>query len=176
MLAALTHDFGKAVCTRVQGEEIHAYGHETEGLPVIETFINRLTGEHRLREYVCNLAEYHMKPFAMAAAGASVKATNKLFDRSADPVALICLAMADNRGKISDHPYVPREEFLFERLGMYRETMAQPHVMGRDLIEAGLQPDVRFSELLELAHKLRLAGIPKEQALKQVLAEARKKL
>lgn len=175
MLAALTHDFGKAVCTQVQGDEIHAYGHEAEGLPLIEAFLNRLTGEHRLREYVCNLAEYHMKPFAMAAAGASVKATNKLFDQSADPVALICLAMADNRGKISDHPYVPREEFLFERLGVYRETMAQPFVMGRDLIEAGLQPDVRFSDLLALAHKLRLAGIPKEQALKQVLAEARKK-
>ena len=175
MLAALTHDFGKSVCTQVQGDEIHAYGHEKEGLPLIETFLNRLTGEHRLREYVCNLAEYHMKPFAMAAAGASVKATNKLFDRSVDPMALICLAMADNRGKISDHPYVPREEFLFERLGVYRETMARPHVMGRDLIEAGLQPDARFSDLLELAHKLRLAGIPKEQVLKQVLAEARKK-
>ncbi len=175
MLAALTHDFGKAICTQVQDGEIHAYGHETEGLPLIEAFLSRLTGEHWLREYVCNLAEYHMKPFAMAAAGASVKATNKLFDRSVDPKALICLAMADNRGKISDHPYVPREGFLFARLDIYREIMAQPYVMGRDLVEAGLQPDVWFSDLLELAHKLRLAGIPKKQALKQVLAEARKK-
>ncbi len=175
MLAALTHDFGKAVCTQVNGEEIHAYGHEAEGLPLIGAFLDRLTGEHRLREYVCNLAEYHMKPFAVAAAGASVKSTNKLFDRSVDPAALICLAMADNRGMRAQQPYVPHEAFLFERLELYREMMARPCVMGRDLIEAGLQPDARFSELLELAHKLRLAGIPKEQALKQVLAEARKK-
>lgn len=175
MLAALVHDFGKAVCTQVMDGEIHAYGHETEGLPLIDAFLRRLTGEHKLREYVCNLAEYHMKPFAMAAAGASVKATNKLFDRSAEPEALICLAMADNRGKISDYPYVPREDFLHARLAVYEEMMTRPYVMGRDLIEAGLQPDARFSELLALAHKLRLAGIPKEQALKQVLAEAKKK-
>ena len=174
MLAALTHDFGKAICTQRINGEIHAYEHEIKGLPLMEAFLRRITGEHKLIEYVCNLAEYHMKPFTVAAAGASVKSTNRMFDASADPVGLICLAMADNRGKISAYPYVPREEFLFERLEIYREMMARPYVMGRDLIEAGLQPDARFSELLALAHKLRLAGIPKEQALKQVLAEARK--
>ena len=47
--------------------------------------------------------------------------------------------------------------------------------MGRDLIEAGLAPGKEFSELLAYAHKLRLAGIDKENALKQVLAQARKK-
>ena len=47
--------------------------------------------------------------------------------------------------------------------------------MGRDLIEAGLEPGEYFSELLEYAHKLRLADIEKENALKQVLAYARKK-
>ena len=53
--------------------------------------------------------------------------------------------------------------------------MAQPYVMGRDLIDAGLEPGPDFSDFLALAHKLRLAGIPKEDALKQVLAEARRK-
>ena len=53
--------------------------------------------------------------------------------------------------------------------------MAAPLVMGRDLIAAGLEPGVDFTELLEYAHKLRLAGIDEETALKQVLAYARKK-
>ena len=51
--------------------------------------------------------------------------------------------------------------------------MARPHVMGRDLIAAGLEPGEDFSEILEYAHKLRLAGIEKDQAMKQVLAYAR---
>ena len=52
--------------------------------------------------------------------------------------------------------------------------MAKPYVMGRDLIEAGLEPGEDFSEILEYAHKLRLAGIEKESALKQALTYARK--
>ena len=53
--------------------------------------------------------------------------------------------------------------------------MKKPHVMGRDLIEAGLLPDSCFSELLSYAHKLRLANVEKDEALKQTLAYARKK-
>ena len=52
--------------------------------------------------------------------------------------------------------------------------MAKPYVMGRDLIEAGLEPGEDFSEILVHAHKLRLAGIDKEPALKQALSYARK--
>lgn len=175
MLAAVTHDFGKAICTEEIGGVIHAYEHETKGLPLVEQFLKRLTGERKLRDYVCNLVQLHMKPFTVAAAGASVKSTNHMFDQAVDPEALICIAEADNRGKISDHPYVPYEDYLRERLEIYREYMARPCVMGRDLTEAGLQPGGNYSQLLAYAHKLHLAGIPKEQALKQVLAEARKK-
>ena len=53
--------------------------------------------------------------------------------------------------------------------------MAKPCVLGADLIKAGLTPGVYFSELLEYATKLRLAGIEKENALKQTLAYAKSK-
>lgn len=176
MLAAVAHDFGKAVCTECIGGVLHSHGHELQGLPLAEAFLHRLTGENRLRDYVCNLVELHMKPFVMAASQVPVKSTNRLFDRAIDPVALIRLAQADNQGKRSDRPYVPRQDFLFQRLAVYQEMMARPCVMGRDLIEAGLSPDARFSQLLDYAHKLHLAGIPKEQALKQVLAESKRKI
>ena len=52
--------------------------------------------------------------------------------------------------------------------------MAKPFLKGRDLIEAGLAPGPYFSEVLDYAHKLRLAGIDKENALKQTLSYARK--
>ena len=46
--------------------------------------------------------------------------------------------------------------------------------MGRDLVEAGVQPGPVFTEALEYAHKLRLAGVPKEEQLSQTLGMIRK--
>ena len=66
------------------------------------------------------------------------------------------------------------EKFLRERLSEYEETMSRPYVMGRDLIENGLEPGEDFTEILAYAHKLRLAGIGKQEALKQTLQYGRR--
>ena len=175
MLAALTHDFGKPATTELESGKFHAYGHEDVGAVLARQFLTRLTSETALIDYVANLTTLHMKPTVIAAHGASIKTSNRMFDQAADPEALICLSMADGQGTRSPYPYVSCEENLEARLALYRETMAQPYVMGRDLIKAGLEPGPDFSDFLALAHKLRLAGIPKDEALRQVLAEARKK-
>ena len=175
MLSAITHDFGKAVCTETVNGEIHSYGHETEGLPIISRFMRRLTNENKLIKYVLNLSEYHMKPNTLAATGASIKSTNKMFDKSVDPAALLCLAVADGLGKIAPREYVSYDDFFIERLAIFREYMSRPYVTGQDLIDAGITPSKSFSEYLEYAHKLRLAGIEKDSALRQTIAYARKK-
>ena len=175
MLAALTHDLGKVITTEFVKGAIHAYRHETEGQPLIKAFIKRLTAEKDLLRTVQNLTKLHMKPHMIAASRSAVKATNRMFDQASDPEGLLLLALADGLGK--DDPKEgeqPEKDFLFERLEVYRETMKQPHVMGRDLIEAGLKPSERFTEYLAFAHKLRLAGVDKDTALRQTLALARK--
>lgn len=171
MLSALCHDFGKAVCTETTDGVIHALGHETKGLPLAEAFVRRLTDAHLPMQYVRNLTEYHMKPNKMAADGASIKATNRLFDASVDPEALVYLALADGLGKLPQT--TASEAFLHERLELFKEYMKRPYVMGRDLIEAGLAPSPMFSAVLAYAHKLRLAGVDKQNALKQTLAYAK---
>lgn len=173
MLAALTHDFGKAVCTEEKNGVLHAYEHESKGVPLAKAFLRRITRDHKLTAYVLNLVELHMKPNTLAGAGASPKSTNRMFDQALDPQALICIALADDRGRISTAPALPSEAFLSERLALFQEVMARPYVAGRDLIEAGLKPGTEFMQLLQYAHKLRLAGVDKETALKQVLAQAR---
>ncbi len=174
MLAAVTHDFGKAVCTEEKNGVLHAYQHETRGLPLAEAFLRRITSENKLIEYVLNLTEYHMKPNTVAGARSAVKVTTRMFDQSVDPEGLICLALADDRGRITQAPVTDHEAFLCERLEIFRDLMGRPYVMGRDLVEARLKPGAEFTEILEYAHKLRLAGVPKESALKQTLAYARK--
>lgn len=174
MLSAITHDFGKAICTEIVKGEIHSYEHETKGLPIINGFMQRLTNEQRLIKYVLNLSEYHMKPNTLAAMGASIKSTNKMFDQSVDPAGLLCLAVADGLGKIAPREYISYDDFFIERLAIYREYMSRPYVTGQDLIDAGIKPSKSFSEYLEYARKLRLAGIEKDSALKQTLSYARK--
>ena len=114
-----------------------------------------------------------MKPNTVAHANSAPKVTTRLFDQSLDPEGLICLALADDRGRISTRPTESTEDFLYERLSVFQDLMAKPYVMGRDLIEAGLRPGAEFTQILEYAHKLRLAGVDKESALKQTLGFAR---
>ena len=175
MLLALTHDFGKVVTTETVNGRIHAYNHETEGLPVIETFLRRITNESEVISYVLNMVPLHMKPNVAAASKSAVKVTNRMFDRACEPEDLIYFAMSDKPVMSGDTPFTGDPEFLFERYEVYKETMAKPHVTGSDLIEAGLEPGKYFSDTLAYAHKLRLAGIEKESALKQTLSYARKK-
>lgn len=173
MLGALTHDLGKAISTQVVNGEIHAYSHETTGLPLARTFLQRLTNERALIRYVRSLIALHMRPNALAAKNAAVKKTNQLFDMAIDPEALIYLSCADCRGK---RPATAgNEAFLQKRLAVYREYMSRPYVSGKDLLDAGLQPSPQFSELLALAHKFRLAGVDKQSALRQTLAMARER-
>jgi tRNA nucleotidyltransferase (CCA-adding enzyme) len=173
MLAALTHDFGKAICTEEKNGVFHAYEHEIKGLPLAEAFLRRITSEVKLIEYVLNLTELHMKPNTVADAGSAPKVTRRMFDQAVDPEGLICIALADDRGRITETPGDSNEAWLYRRLEDFREVMARPYVMGRDLIAAGLEPDRDFTQILQHAHKLRLAGVPKDTALRQVLAYAR---
>ena len=174
MLSALTHDMGKAVCTESAEGRIRAVGHEKESVALAERFLRRLTNERQLIRIVLELTELHMRPNAAAAEHASIKATNRMFDRTQTPEALLALAAADDRGRITERPQAENEKTLRQRLATYRETMARPYVTGEDLLRAGLEPGPEFSDWLAYAHKLRLAGIGKEDALKQTLGYAGK--
>ena len=174
MLLALTHDLGKIVTTEVVKGRIHAYEHETKGMPLVEAFMERLIGEKDVKNYVYNMVPLHMRPNVAAYSKPALKSTNRMFDAAEAPADLIWFAEADKPVFSGSDAFTGDKGFLIERLRAYEETMAKPYVMGRDLIEAGLEPGEDFSEILAHAHKLRLAGIDKEPALKQALSYAHK--
>ena len=171
MLSALCHDFGKIVTTEETDGTIHAIGHETEGLVLVESFISRLTNEQKLKKYMLNMVKLHMRPNMLTAQNASKKAFNRMFDASCEPSDLLLLAKADFLGSKGESatPYDSVEAHLKNALDNFIELMSRPYVTGADLIEAGLAPGENFKEKLELAHKLRLAGVDKKSALNQVL-------
>lgn len=52
----------------------------------------------------------------------------------------------------------------------YKALMQKPYVMGRDLIDAGLEPGADFSELLKVSQEMRLKGFTKEETLEKILS------
>ncbi len=173
MLSALSHDLGKAVTTRVIDGRIRALNHEMEGVPIAERLLKRLTDEKDLHYYVSNMIKLHMRPNMLAGQESGIKATNRLFDESVDPVGLILLSRCDMRMEPDkEFSYSEYENFLWDRLDVYNEYMARPFVKGEDLIAAGLKQDARFKEILRFSHKLRLSGVPKREALTQCLGYA----
>ena len=182
MLAALCHDFGKAAVTAEEKDgKIHAYGHEREGVAVARKFLARITGETKLKSYVLNMVELHMKPNMMAECGSGEKSFMKLYDSSVCPEDLLLLAKADHFGRKKTEAdrealaagYAETEKTLQAMLALYRRRMAEPYLMGRDLVEAGVKPGPGFTEALAYAHKLRLAGLSKEDQLRQTLGYIR---
>ena len=175
MLSALVHDFGKITATKTTEKGIQAIGHETEGLPLVETFIRRLTNEVGLRKYVLNMTRLHMRPNRLAADRSRLQATNRMFDESVDPRGLLLLAKCDRSLAQCTEMICEETAFLEERLELFETIMARPYVMGADLVKAGLKPGPAFSDVLSFAHSLRLSGVEKEKALPQVLSYAREK-
>ncbi len=168
MLSALTHDFGKAICTEFAGGDYHAYNHENLGLPLAEQFLTRLTNEKALIDYVLNMTRLHMKPNCLEKK-VSIKSSNKLYDSSVCPEDLIQLSLSDDLGRITQQPQEAKAALMRQPLEIYKEYMSRPYVMGADLISMGLRPGPEFKELLNFAHKLRLAGVHKEDALRQTM-------
>lgn len=174
MLAVLVHDFGKAVSSEEINGVVHAYEHEKTGVPIAENFLKRITGEKKLIATIKNLVLYHMKPNVMAKVGSSIKKTNHLFDECDDPEALIYLALADYQASGDLPPSQDIENFLFERLEIYKKRIKLPEVSGTDLINAGIKPGPLFSDMLMYSHKLHLSGVDKDAALKQTLSYFKK--
>ncbi len=178
MLSALCHDFGKALVSFGDDGRIHAYGHEREGLPLVHRFLERITREVRANEYILNMTELHMQPNRNAEHDSRKKSFMKMFDRSVCPEDLLLLAKADALGRgISEaeiSAYAETETSLREILAEYHELMSRPYLRGRDLIEAGVEPGPLMGEGLEFAHKIRLAGRPKEEQLTQTIGYIRK--
>ena len=172
MLSALCHDFGKAVSTTVDEDgTVHSYGHEIDGIPLVRGFMERFTEDDELISYVMNMTELHMEPNIMAHARSRMKKTNKLFDSSAEPFDLIQLAVCDGLGKIPKCD--DTEEFLMERYDKFVSIMSRPYVTENDLISAGSCDPGKNAEILSYAHKLRLAGLDKDDQLRQSVAYAR---
>ena len=127
MLAALCHDLGKALTTRVQDGRIISHGHEAAGIPLAQALLCGLGfTDPALTAYVCSMVRLHMRPNALAAQGSGEKAVNRLFRESVCPADLVLLAAADRGGRITTQQAVDdaAKEYLETHLARYLAQQA----------------------------------------------------
>ncbi len=171
MLGALCHDLGKPPTTEFIDGRTRSRGHDEAGVEPTLTFLDRL-GVHTLdgydvRKQIVELVRYHLRP------GEYFKAKSPVGDgafrrlaRKVEPDLLYRVAKADSLGRNPD--WLPKEkwfgseaqEWFIERVHALEieKKAPDPILMGRHLIELGLTPSPKFSEILDAVYELQLDG------------------
>jgi tRNA nucleotidyltransferase (CCA-adding enzyme) len=185
MLATLAHDFGKPATTETIDGRWRSRGHEEAGVPPAESFLNTLNVHtidgYQVRNQVIALVREHLKP------GEFYKKRDEVGDgafrrlaRRCEPDLLYRVAKADSLGRNAE--WVPRDkwygadaqEWFIQRT---RELEVEQHppeplLLGRHLLDLGLEPGLQMGEITRAVYEMQLDG--RVRTLEEAIAEARK--
>ncbi len=182
--AALCHDLGKAVSTRVLDGRIRSIGHEITGVPLAKSLLKRITGNKKRIAVVTKLVRYHMDPGSFIKGNASLAAYKrlsiKLFPET-NCAFLALLAQSDRRGR---NPLrgVPLEDQASE-ITQFEEMASKagvlfapvpPILQGADLMNF-IEPGPSLGAALKKAYELQINEDieDKEVLKKRILKELR---
>lgn len=184
MLGALCHDFGKPPTTQFFDGRWRSHSHDVAGIEPTLTFLDRLgiftIGGYDVRNQIVQLVRYHLKP------GEYYKAKDPVGDgafrrlaRKVEPDLLYRVAKADSLGRNPD--WLPLEkrfgseaqEWFIEKARdlNVEERAPAPILMGRHLIEMGLEPGPLFKKVIDAVYELQMDG--KVTNLDEALKEAK---
>lgn len=171
MLAALAHDFGKPATTEFIDGRLRSRGHEEAGVEPTLSFLDRLN-IHTLEGYdvraqVVALVRDHLKPGEYFKKRAEVgDGAFRRLARKCELELLYRVAKADSLGRNAD--WVPREQwydavaqewFIEHARELSITTKAPaPLLLGRHLLELGLQPGPRIGEITGAVYEMQLDG------------------
>ena len=171
MLGALCHDFGKPATTKFFDGRWRAHGHDEAGVEPTKTFLDTLNVQtldgYDVRYQVIQLVKDHLKP------GMFFKTKDTMGDgafrrlaRKVEPDLLYRVAKADSLGR--NAPWIPKEKhfdaeaqewFIKKVRELDVENEApKPILMGRHLIEMGLEPSPKFGEITNAVYEKQLDG------------------
>ena len=180
MLGALTHDLGKPSTTAFIDGRIRSLGHEAAGVVPATRLLDRLNVRtldgFDVRAHVLGIVQYHLAPGAWFKAGQ--EAGDGAFRRLAAKVDLELLyrvAKSDCEGRTGHFDCSAMEWFRerAEALGVEHEP-PKPLLMGRHLLELGLQPGPQLGVLLKEIYERQLDG--EIQTLDEAIAAARQRV
>lgn len=108
MWAALLHDIGKAVTTRLRNGRITAYDHDKEGEKMTEEFLEACGQEEPFVRKVAGLVRWHMQ-FLFVIRNLPFAETEKM-KREAPILEVALLALCDRLGRTGDMDVAKEEE------------------------------------------------------------------
>lgn len=162
LFAVLCHDFGKPATTKMEDGRWRAKGHEDAGEEPTRSFLNRLRASHDLTSAVVALVKRHLSPVLMphskASPGAYRRLARFLQGSGATMLQLYQVSRADRFGRgtveASRREFPEGVEFLERTRNLSLEEKAcEDAVMGRHLVERGLQPGPQFKPILDLCRE-----------------------
>ncbi len=163
MLAMLTHDFGKPTTTvevwQKGRQRITSPGHESAGVRLAASFLERLHIPQAVRDRVLPLVANHM----VTGDHWSDKAVRRLARRlNPENIDGLCLIMtADAAGRPPLPPHLPKTVVELRRtaqkLAVHRGP-PEPILLGRHLLEDGWTPSPQLGRALQLAYEAQLEG------------------
>ena len=171
MLATLAHDFGKPATTQFVEGRWRSRGHEEAGVAPAESFLDRINVHtmdgFNVRGQVIALVREHLKPGEFYKKRDEVgEGAFRRLARRCEPDLLYRVAKADSLGRNAD--WVPREqwygaeaqEWFIQRT---RELEVEqrppaPLLLGRHLIELGVEPGPTMGEITRAVYEMQLDG------------------
>ena len=165
MLGAVCHDLGKPPTTALIDGRVKSPNHEAMGVAPATAILNRLNvntlDNFDVRAQVLGLVTEHLRPSAFHKAKDTV--TDGAFRRLAQKVdleLLVRFARADCHGRAGTFDCSAMDWFI-ERarsLGVEHKPPA-PILLGRHLIELGVEPGPRMGEILRAVYELQLDSV-----------------
>jgi tRNA nucleotidyltransferase (CCA-adding enzyme) len=163
MLAMLAHDFGKPATTHRAEKDgrirIVSPGHEEAGADLAAVFLERMRAPQAVQARVLPLVRNHLFHFQSMTDRAVRRLARRL---EPENIQGLCLIMtADSMGRPPRPAVEP--EFVRQLLAkahelQVRQKPPEPILMGRHLIEFGLQPGEMFGAILHKAYEAQLEG------------------
>jgi tRNA nucleotidyltransferase (CCA-adding enzyme) len=158
----LCHDLGKPATTiREEDGRITAKNHESIGVDCTRQFLGRMTHEEKLIEEVVLLVACHLAPIRLFGANAADAAIRRLARQVGRIDRLVRVSSADQRGRpplLIDR--FEAGDWLLERARALSidDQPPKPLLMGRHLIELGLEPGPQFGPVLEECFTRQIEG------------------
>jgi tRNA nucleotidyltransferase (CCA-adding enzyme) len=165
MLGAVCHDFGKPATTAFVDGRIRSIDHEEQGVAPATVFLDRLNlrsiDGYDVRRQVLGLVAQHLKPGMWFKGRTEVgDGAFRRLSQKVDLELLARLAKADCLGRVPGTFNCDAMDWFLERarsLGVERRPPA-PILLGRHLLELGLQPGPRVGEILRAVYEQQLDG------------------
>ena len=170
MFGTLCHDVGKPSTTVTprmvaEGEMpkerlFTAWGHDRAGMPIVESFLRRMTNNKSLIEKTTSIVGEHMQPFNLMQGEARTPAWKRLHNRiRLDVLGWMC--KCDSCGSpfvnIGDPDFEHQtSQLCFDHFSDLGAEPVAPILMGRHLIGAGVKPGRHFKAMLDRAFEAQI--------------------